>query len=595
MKPKGIKTIALLLAAVILVIGSVAGMAAADVGDSGGDEEFEWNWDACYWWEALPISPHHQQQAREVGILILDRYFGIYISAMSPQELEELWDMIGHQNQEKAERLFAHYAREKGFQIPGMPAPREEEEFIPPPDATYWWEFVDPEFRDEAIRRAKAEFPEVDVMTLTLEKYDHLINPPPPPLRLLTIQERKQYRGTITAFGTPRTYTAEAEIRDWFDRLLEAITFPPPFTAYLSYAYSVRSLGLCWTGFIRVDLCANKVTEEQLLALGPKIYAVIAESAERLGIGDVPVAFHRTVLRLLGPAVAEVRLHQVALFEGKTQSVCIRSASPATEFACPPSPPTRTDIVGGVGLQTEHHGILFRLVRDGATVGWRIGDMVLGSTTGFAVRDPIFWWDDIDYTMTGHDGPPNRVDICADAYPDVIRIIHVERTRTQVNHPVFQPEVAPGNEAGTVAGVVSYAYYADMARVAIADQYVTPPYVRVLGFNEPVRGWADPRVHQQVWKTGVTTDTTHGWVIQQLPSVSHPVFGTLRNQFRANLWSDHGDSGGPVFRRLLLGGVEVVGVVWGGVECPTYGLVYTYFSPISGIKLELPGWYPYTK
>ncbi|MCL0056562.1 hypothetical protein M1N81_03270, partial [Dehalococcoidia bacterium] len=118
------------------------GIAAAGAGDGGGDEEFEWNWDACYWWEALPISPHHQQQAREVGILIFDRYFGIDISAMSPQELEELWDMIGHQNQEKALALFTQYATAKGFEVPGMPAPREE--FIPPPDATYWWEFIDP-------------------------------------------------------------------------------------------------------------------------------------------------------------------------------------------------------------------------------------------------------------------------------------------------------------------------------------------------------------------------------------------------------------------------------------------------------------------
>ncbi|MCL0063895.1 hypothetical protein M1N83_01620, partial [Dehalococcoidia bacterium] len=121
MKPKGIKTIALLLAAITLVVGSVAGMVAAGAGDSGGDEQFRcgegWRMDARYWWEALPISPHHQQQAREVGILIFDRYFGTDISAMSFQELDELWDVIGHENQEKAERLFAQYATGKGFEI----------------------------------------------------------------------------------------------------------------------------------------------------------------------------------------------------------------------------------------------------------------------------------------------------------------------------------------------------------------------------------------------------------------------------------------------------------------------------------------------
>ncbi|MCL0076508.1 hypothetical protein M1O12_00490, partial [Dehalococcoidia bacterium] len=171
------------------------------------------------------------QQAREIGILIFDGYFGIDISAMSWQELDELWDVIGHENQEKAERLFAQYATEKGFEIPGMPAPRKE--FIPPPDARYWWEFICPELRDDAIARAKMELPEMlrsywecadwkgvelpiprpeelCVMTLTLEEYEQILAPPRFPLGRVGIEEwyERFFPGTtiVAVFGRPRTY-----------------------------------------------------------------------------------------------------------------------------------------------------------------------------------------------------------------------------------------------------------------------------------------------------------------------------------------------------------------------------------------------------
>ncbi|MCL0058613.1 hypothetical protein M1O47_02905, partial [Dehalococcoidia bacterium] len=90
MKLKGIKTIALLAAAILLVIGSVAGIAAAGAGDSAGDEEFEWNWDACYWWgwDGLELPLYQRKQVRDILVLILDTYFGIDISRMTSEEMD---------------------------------------------------------------------------------------------------------------------------------------------------------------------------------------------------------------------------------------------------------------------------------------------------------------------------------------------------------------------------------------------------------------------------------------------------------------------------------------------------------------------------
>ncbi|MCL0036619.1 hypothetical protein M1N47_04350 [Dehalococcoidia bacterium] len=315
MKPKGIKTIALLLAAITLVVGSVAGIAAAGAGDGGGDEEFEWNWDACYWWESLPTSPYHQQQAREVGILIFDRYFGIDISAMSWQELDELWDEIGHENQKKEERLFAQYATEKGFEIPGMPAPtEEEEEFIPPPDATYWWEFLDPEYREHVIFQAKKTIPEalrclwerldwkgielpiprldeLDVMRLTPEEFETILRPRLPLGRVGVEEWLERFlpgSNIIAVFGRTRAYDDPTE---WFDTLLEARRLMRPIYPVLFRELGVTSMGIIGAGYIHVQLDCGKLTPEEAEAIATKIYTMIAAKAEMVGIEDVPAVF----------------------------------------------------------------------------------------------------------------------------------------------------------------------------------------------------------------------------------------------------------------------------------------------------------------
>ncbi|MCL0103845.1 hypothetical protein M1O51_04485 [Dehalococcoidia bacterium] len=394
MKPKGIKTIALLLAAITLVVGSVAGIAAAGAGDGGGDEEFEWNWDACYWWEALPISPHHQQQAREVGILIFDRYFGIDISAMSPQELEELWDMIGHENQEKALALFTQYATGKGFEIPGMPAPREE--FIPPPDATYWWEFIDPERRDAAIATAKMKLPErvrshweladwkgvelpiprreeLCIPTLTIEEYEQILAPPSFPLGRVGIEDwyERFFPGTtiVAVFGRPRTYDNPDA---WFDKLLKADNLMAPLIDLLFREFRIISQGVSGHGHITVALDC-KLTLEEAKAIAAKIYALKAPKGEMAGIEDIPVVF----------------------VQGWERPVRLGTFKDPRDHLNTPPPLDQG----------------FRPIPGGAQVAIRPVTLEKPvATVGFPVQDPIlWWWKDEDITTTGHLAPVNTL------------------------------------------------------------------------------------------------------------------------------------------------------------------------------------------
>lgn len=69
--------------------------------------------------------------------------------------------------------------------------------------------------------------------------------------------------------------------------------------------------------------------------------------------------------------------------------------------------------------------------------------------------------------------------------------------------------------------------------------------------------------------------------MRQEPSVYHPAFGTLRNQYVANFACASGDSGAPVYRYNTAGGRDIIGLVWGGSgsDC--------YFSPVSGVRTDL--------
>ncbi|MCL0092594.1 S1 family peptidase [Dehalococcoidia bacterium] len=561
MKLKGIRTIALLLAAVILVVGSVAGIAAA--GGEERDEEFQW--DARYWWEALPISPHHQQQAREVGILIFDRYFGIDISAMSPQELDELWDVIGHENQEKAERLFAQYATAKGFEIPGMPAPKEE--FVAPPDATYWWEFIDPELRDAAIGTAKMKLPEMVrsyweladwkgvelpiprpeelcVMTLTLEEYEQILAPPRFPLGRVGVEEwlERFYPGSniIAVFGRTRTYDDPTE---WFDALLEARRLMRPLYPLLFRELGVTSIGIIGAGYIHVQLDCGKLTPEEAEAIATKIYDMIAPKAETVGIEGVPAVF------VLEAAWTEEPLKRLTGGEGAET----RELSNPPTFKDP-----REHLTTPLPLDQG-----FRPVPGGAQVARGDGFV---ATIGFPVRDPIpLWPDDEDLTTVGH----------------LVPII---------NTPQYQP--LPPHQIGTIADTGSFGGHADIARVATPDGDVIP-YVRTgFAFTLPILGWRDPKQHETASIFGRTSGPVSGQIYRVGVTRHSATFGFLENQVEASIWLEGGDSGAPLFGIGPGAGVTVKGIAGGHCKVRRW---IGIFSPVSGVMHELPGWYPYTQ
>ncbi|MCL0057561.1 hypothetical protein M1N05_00630, partial [Dehalococcoidales bacterium] len=363
MKLRGIKNIALLVVAVLLLTTPLVAVAR-----TGGIDEEEFRMDARYWWEVPPLTPYQRQQVKEIMVHIFDHYFQTDVSSMSPKEFEELGVAIGHEKQREVLRLFGHYAKKRGFEVPaGMPIPREE--FIPPAEVSYWWELVDPEFRESAIAMARQMFPEVDVMRLTPEEYELLINPPPPPLRLVPIEEKRERPGTVAVYGTARAYSSQAEIREWLDKLREVRDLIIPIWSEMPAApYNLFFVSP--DGYLVVGLNEDKLTIDEALPLVPEIYAVIAEKAKTLGIQDVPVAFS---LAVVGLDTATSLTAEVVALQTTSQPGYGERYRP---------------IVGGIMMQGLHRGI-----------------PSAPATIAFAVRDPIaWWWDDIDYAVTGHFG-----------------------------------------------------------------------------------------------------------------------------------------------------------------------------------------------
>ncbi|MBT9161166.1 MAG: hypothetical protein DDT26_02467 [Dehalococcoidia bacterium] len=548
MRLKGIKGIALLIAAVLLLVIPMAAIPAA----AGEERHEEFRWDARYWWEALPLSPHYQQQVREIMVSVFDRYFETDISAMSPQKLEELWNAIDCESREKVLCLSAQYATTKGFQIPGMPTPREE--FIPPAGATYWWEFVDPELREGAIVGAKEDIPEalrsvweltewkgvelpiprpenLDVMRLTPEEYN-LILTPSFPLGRIGVEEwiNRYFPGVdiIATFGRTRAYSNPAK---WFDRLREVTELTSPlFLPLMKSKSGIWTKGIDASGYISVWLDCRKLTRCEAVAIAPKIYAMIATKAEMVGVQDVPVVI---VLRWI-----EVHL--------------AGSKDPRGYLGTP--------------LPLDQK---FRPIPGGAQVKGRSWH----ATAGFPVQRPIvFWWDDKDLTTTGHlGGPP-----------------------VPINTRVYQPTELGGNKVGTVAGVASRGGFADVARVATPDGNVIP-YIRVMTFwTSPVTGSRDPALHEWSGKFGRTTGRTSGRILSVNRDTYNPAFGVLQDQVWTTIRVEPGDSGAPLFISAAGGGVAVTGIAWGFLYCPHIGRI-GLFSPVSGVMTELPGWRPFTR
>jgi hypothetical protein len=98
---------------ILLEFGYVAGGRPYDGRNEGGN----------YWWQDLPsdyLTPYEQILFKEIVVLIMDRYFGIDVSRMTVEEMDEVGRLIGPEGQERFYRLLREYAQRKGLEIPEM-------------------------------------------------------------------------------------------------------------------------------------------------------------------------------------------------------------------------------------------------------------------------------------------------------------------------------------------------------------------------------------------------------------------------------------------------------------------------------------------
>ncbi|MCL0098138.1 S1 family peptidase [Dehalococcoidia bacterium] len=460
MKLKGIKTIALLLAAVILVIGSVAGLAVA----AGGG-------------------------ARE--------------------------------------------------------------EYTPAADAYYWWEFVAPERRDNLIgvmeveldakRAAGFDIPEVDVMRLTREELERLMDvaPPPPLPRVATMEKMWEGPAVIAVHGKPPSVLTQAGIEGWFDRLhnLTDLLYPslllenlPPDIDVPYPCYAIETFGPAFYGYFLVILNRHNLTIEEAHLLVPGIHAAIAAKAETIGIEDVPVAFS------YGRVQEDERSLPWPYYDVKYRP-----------------------IVGGI--MESIRGIPF----------W--------ATIGFAVARQMGSRWRIDYTITGHRGP----------------------AETPIGAAVYQPEVSPTYRAGTVADSPTPGQaQADVARVAFYDHNIDPNIHVGHGWKRDVVAYTNPHVGQSVLKSGARTGATPGTVVCVNFVWDSPTFGLMPHHTKATYHALGGDSGAPLYESLGYPcyGAVILGVHVGRVRlfCEEWRRYrwFAVFSPVSEVMDELWGWRPYT-
>ncbi|MCL0036650.1 hypothetical protein M1N47_04520 [Dehalococcoidia bacterium] len=304
MKLKGIRTIALLLIALVFVVGSVAGAAAVRAGEVPGTD--------VYWWEdeqwkedTGDSSPYERQQVRDILILILDTYFAIDISRMSLAELDEVGRLIGFDLlEDKLPRLFEHYAQKKGIEMPEPPEPTAPLPVEPDP---YWWYIVGyPEATIQWIMEQVAEakgmspdevrasfgelFPGVELWSMSFGEFAEFIDSlPRPPLEPISFQELKD-KPNIIVFGRVPEFSGEQELREFnqkLEKLLnEVLDKVVPLLRELKRCEFPLVMIGTYRGAISIDVPSHCLPRAQ------EIYLVIAQKAESLfGIDDVPVVF----------------------------------------------------------------------------------------------------------------------------------------------------------------------------------------------------------------------------------------------------------------------------------------------------------------
>ncbi|MBT9159786.1 MAG: hypothetical protein DDT26_01051 [Dehalococcoidia bacterium] len=492
MRPKGIKGIALLVAAVLLLVTPLAAIA----GGRGNDAP-------RYWWEEGYLTPYERELARDIMVLILDAYFRIDISRMTSEEMDEVGRLIGYDGQEKVLRLFEHYAHKKGFEMPEPPEPPAPLPVEPEP---YWWEIADPEAEIEGIMKQVAEakgmspdevrgrfgelFPGVDLWNMTFYEFSKFLNSLPRPARRpLSFDDLKRNPRIIALFGRVPAFSTEQELEEFNQKLEKVLSDVAPLLRQLCrYEFPLGAL-VASQGAISVAVRSDHLPRAE------EVYEMIAKKAESLfGIQNVPVTFSNAV-------------------GGGPQGP---PSSPTSTGWAPPWNEPFPEIPGAVKVTPAD-------------------DPARYTTASFAVqRFRWYWpWDpDEDYIITGHKGPSETI--------------------TPVNMRINQP--TPGYEAGRVSDNVGTHTYADAARVGISDARVRP-YILIGGTPSqpalrPVFASGDPALGESIWisagRTGLTFSVN---VLRRHTFKNWGPWVELKNQFLVrpvgDIWAIGGDSGSP--------------------------------------------------
>jgi len=597
-----LKSIALLVVAMLLVVGPVAAIAVAGAEDRSSDKG--WRIDARYWWEVwwgedAPLTPYQRKQIGEITAMILDRYFGIEDSfVMSPDEFEKATrPLVGHEKEWEVLRLFGYYAKKRGFEVPagifdappgfetplGIPVvieahPQDPQEYIPEP---YWWEITCPQGGMKAIiylvAQAKGKgmcrseveemcpseveerfdelFPGVELWNMTFDEYILFLNSlpraPRPPLRPVCFEELKGNPRIIALFGRVPPLSSEEEIEKFNEKLNEVIEAASPLLGKLPRCEFPLEGMLAHRGAISISVRSDQLPQAEV------VYKILAEKAESLfGIKDVPVTFNN------------------AMDDGRDVDHQAPLPGPASSGGWrPPRNEPFPRIHGGVKVTPRHRPYAY-------------------STVSFTVRRRILLWDDVDYIITGHKGPPVAI-------PGVT----LRPTITPVNMHIYQP-IAP-HEAGRVVANVGTRSHADAARVGISDARVHP-YILIGGTKSnpalrPVFASGDPtRVGDVIWISAGRTGLTWQVEVKRMGvNIPHwPPFDMNYNQvlvrpLPGNPLTMAGDSGSPLWLSIWDPGRRQHGAKIHGLHVgrrTINGTLYMVMTPVSGVKREFPGW-----
>jgi hypothetical protein len=455
-----LKSIALLVVAMLLVAGSASAMAIAGAEDESGDY---W-WEDPYWWEDTfeedHLTPDERRLVIEMIKLIFNRYFGIDVSRMIGEELGKLGIYLGPEGQEKYARLAKEYGQRKGLEIPEDQG--YEPGAAPPVEDVYWWEIVgNPEGKVEWIKDQIAQakgmtpgeveerfgelFPGVDLWRMTFYEFHNFVNSlPRPPIRpVVCFDELRRNPYIIAVFGRVPAFATEGELREFEEKLEQVVDKAWPLLQKLPRCKFPPAGIVVSQGAISIAVYSDQLPRAE------EVYQIIAEKAERLfGIEDVPVTFSVCRGGLLVGGLS----------------------SPASSGWRPPFNEPFHPIPGAVKV----------------TSPW------VASTASFTIRrftgapDP---WDE-DYIVSGHKGPG----------------LNITPLNTHINQPTAH------HPAGRVMDNADTRAHADAARVGISDDRVRP-YILIGGTASnpalrPVVASGDPAVNTTIWisagRSGIT-------------------------------------------------------------------------------------------